>query len=141
MVPPQVPREAKPSSRCFCSGDTILNSLPPSGGGAHAAMPRVLRATFGNRQVCSTIIGVRPDTTERKPRPAAPKQKKLIMASSGNPNAVCGDQSSKSPALTVLRRKIPLRLVSNRAGRFIFFGSPSSPARRGIESRLMRDFG
>lgn len=31
-------------------------------------------------------------------------------------NAVCGDQSRKSPALTILRRKIPLRVLSNTAG-------------------------
>jgi integrase len=31
-------------------------------------------------------------------------------------NAVCGDPSRKSPAMTILKRKIPLRVVSNRAG-------------------------
>ncbi len=31
-------------------------------------------------------------------------------------NAVCGEQSRQSPALTILRKKNPLRLLSNRAG-------------------------
>jgi len=42
---------------------------------------------------------------ERKPWPAAPKQKKLIMASSGNPNAACGDHFRKSPAHSFLLDK------------------------------------
>jgi class 3 adenylate cyclase len=41
-----------------------------------------------------------------------PELRSLIAAA----NAVCGDQSRKSPALTILRKKIPLRVVSNRAG-------------------------
>jgi integrase len=41
-----------------------------------------------------------------------PELMSLIAAA----NAVCVDQSRKSPALTILRKKNPLHAVSNRAG-------------------------
>jgi integrase len=43
---------------------------------------------------------------------SAPEIANLIDAA----NKVCAEESRKSPAQTILRKKIPLRLVSNRAG-------------------------
>ena len=68
------------------------------------------RASLEGERPCPKIReGVRLDTPEMKPWPAAPKRKKLSMMSSGNPNAVCGDHSRKSPAHSFLLDKpIPL---------------------------------
>jgi len=41
-----------------------------------------------------------------------PELESLITAT----NLVCGEQSRKSPALAILRKNIPLRLVGNRSG-------------------------
>jgi hypothetical protein len=57
-----------PTFRTVPGTPDLIHSLPPRDGRLwryHECLGRPLR----KRQVCSTIIGVRPDTTGRKPRP------------------------------------------------------------------------
>ncbi len=77
-----------------------------------------LRHTFGRRlRAAGVSFEDRQDLLGHKSgrittHYSMPELRSLIAAA----NAVCVDQSRKSPALTILRKKIPLRVVSNRAG-------------------------
>ena len=73
-----------------------------------------LRHTFGRRlRAAGVSFEDRQDLLGHKSgrvttHYSMPELASLITAA----NAVCGDQSRKSPALTILRRKNPLRLVA-----------------------------
>lgn len=77
-----------------------------------------LRHTFGRRlRAAGVSFEDRQDLLGHKSgrvttHYSMPELRGLIAAA----NAVCVDQSRKSPALTILRKKIPLRVVSNSAG-------------------------
>ncbi len=77
-----------------------------------------LRHTFGRRlRAAGVSFEDRQDLLGHKSgrvttHYSMPELVTLITAANG----VCGDQSRKSPALTILRKKIPLRVVGNRAG-------------------------
>jgi len=77
-----------------------------------------LRHTFGRRlRAAGVSFEDRQDLLGHKSgrmttHYSMPELRSLIIAT----NEVCEDQSRKSPALTILRRKNPLRLVGNRAG-------------------------
>ncbi len=77
-----------------------------------------LRHTFGRRlRAAGVSFEDRQDLLGHKSgrvttHYSMPELVSLITAA----NAVCGDQSRKSPAVTFLRKKIPLRVLTNTAG-------------------------
>jgi integrase len=77
-----------------------------------------LRHTFGRRlRAAGVSFEDRQDLLGHKSgrittHYSMPELRSLIESA----NAVCGDQARKSPALTILRKKNPLRLVGNLAG-------------------------